>query len=234
MLHLFDSFDLIDLTHTIDKDIPTWDGERGFSEHIDASYEQGCCLKRYCMEAGIGTHMDAPQHFIKGALHVGQIKLEHLFVPAYVVDVSQKVKSDDDYNITVEDMRAFEKKYEPIQENTLVLAYTGWGARWPDMQKYRNADKEGNMHFPGFSVDAGQYLLEKKVVGIGIDTFSPDGSNYNFPLHTAFLGAGKYLIENVANLEKVPPVGAYIVALPLKIKGGTESPARIMALVPKK
>jgi len=233
MSNIFDSFEYIDLTHTLDKSVPTWYGEQGFHQSIDMDYDQGFCIKSYSMEAGIGTHMDSPQHFIKGALDIGTIKLQDLIVPAYVIDIRAKVKSNDDYKLTVDDITDFEKQYGQIQEKTLFLVFTGWSLRWPDVEKYRNPDKDGNMHFPGFSVDAGRYLLEKNVVGVGIDVFSVDGSNFNFPFHKIFLGAGKYVLENVANLDKMPPAGAYVIAFPLKIKNGTESPARVVGLVPK-
>ncbi len=116
----------------------------------------------------------------------------------------------------------------------LVVGYTGWSKFWNNPDKYRNADELNQLHIPGFSTQAAELLLKRNVVGIGIDTLSPDGGNTTFPVHHLMLKAGKYLIENLTNLEYMPATGAWVITLPLKIDGGTESPIRALGLVPNK
>jgi len=226
------NFDLVDLTHTLEENSPTWEGVSGFAAYIDVDYNDGARVMSYELFAGIGTHIDAPSHFIKDGETIDQIKLKKLFVKAFIIDVRKKVTYDDGYSVSVEDLKSFENKHGEIGENSLVIIYTGWSVRWPDSPAYRNPDADGKMHFPGISAKAVDYLLKKDVVGVGIDTLSPDGSDYEFPIHKKVLGAGKYIIENLTNLDKLPSTGAYIMVLPLKIARATEAPARVVGLIP--
>lgn len=120
----------------------------------------------------------------------------------------------------------YEKKYGKISQNCFVLIYTGWSQYWQQPEKYRN-----QLQFPSVSLDAAQLLLERKIVGLGIDTLSPDTPMSGYPVHQVILGAGLYLVENVANTHLLPPFGAYSLALPLSIRGGTEAPMRFVGLV---
>src|SRR5262249_52760821 len=113
-------------------------------------------------------------------------------------------------------------------------ANTGWHKRWDKPSEYRNSDNNGIMHFPGFAPSTIEFLLERNVSGIGIDTLSPDGSNLDFPVHHLLLGAGKFIIENLTNLDELSPIGGYIIALPPKIKDATEANLRVVALLPYK
>lgn len=226
------NFECIDLTHSLEENSPTWEGISGFKEYIDVDYDNDARAMSYEMFAGVGTHIDAPSHFIKDGDTIAEIKLRELIVKSCVIDIRHKVKYDDAYMLSVEDIKDFENKHGEIKENSVVIAYTGWSVRWPDSPAYRNPDADGKMHFPGFSVESADYLLKKAIAGIGIDTLSPDIS-HDFPVHKKILGAGKYIIENLANLDKMPPWGAYIFALPLKIKNATEAPARVVGLIPK-
>jgi len=230
----FSDFVFVDLTHQLDEGVPTWEGESGFRYNISMDYEDGARVIDYYMCAGIGTHIDAPAHFFKDKATVGDLKIEDFFVSAYVLDISNKVESKFDYMISIKDLQEFESRYGNIEQKGVFLAYTGWSNRWPDAKKYRNVDSQGKMRFPGFSPESADYLLNKNVVGIGIDTLSPDGANYEFPVHKKILGCNKYILENIANLGIMPPVGSYIVTLPLKIKNGTESPVRVIGFIPKK
>jgi kynurenine formamidase len=143
-------------------------------------------------------------------------------------------KASQDYAISLEDVRDYEKTYGTIAKGSLVIGYTGWDLFWSDPIKYRNTDTQGKMHFPSFSKEAAEILVERDVVGIAIDTLSPDCSEDFFPVHTLLLGSGKYIIENISGCSKIPPKGAYVIALPLKAEEGTEAPIRIIALVPIK
>jgi len=223
---------LIDLTHEIHPGIPTWGGACGFRSKITCDYKDQFRVMEYEMVAGCGTHLDAPAHIVEGADDVATLDLNRFYAPAVVIDVSIKVVQDSTYKVTEEDIKIFEQKFGKIPVDVFVLAYTGWAKRWSDPDKYRN-DVEGVMSFPTFSVSAVDYLLERNISGIGIDTLSPDGPSSGFSVHEKILGAGKVILENLTNLELVPNVGAWIIAFPMKIKGGTESPVRVVAAIPR-
>lgn len=226
-------FEAIDLTHTVDHTIPTWSGSCGFSHEVKMDYDQGVRVLSYKCHAGAGTHMDAPAHFFREGAVIADIPLDQLIVPACVLDLRSKM--DPNLLISPEDIIEYEKRWGLIETNALVLAYTGWEQYWGEPDRYRNLDSSGKMHFPGFHVDAAELLLKRGIAGIGIDTLSPDGANdkpgNKFPVHEAILGAGKYIIENAANLSKMPARGAYALALPLKISIGAEAPIRLVGLV---
>lgn len=233
MKRVLDKFLAVDLTHPLHEGIPTWSGGCGFRLEVKLDYPQGVRVQSLKSHAGIGTHIDAPSHFIEGGNNIGDIPLEHLIVPLLVLDISEKM--DPDLFIEPEDIEAFEQEHGPIPSGSAFFAYTGWGRYWKDGVRYRNPDPNGVMHFPGFSKQAAQLLVQRGVHGIGIDTLSPDGSNNGskalYPVHLEILGSGGYIIENVANLDQVPPKGAYLVALPPRATDATESAARAIALI---
>lgn len=224
------NFKLIELTHTVDPTAPTWDGSCGFCHTIRNEYaKEGCRTHEIRMQGGIGTHMDAPVHFIPSGMDIADIPLENLIVSACILDVSKK--ADEDYQISLDDIFDFEKQFGKITENSLVIAYTGWGRFWKDPIRYRNQKQDGRMHFPSFSENAAKLLVERNVSGIGIDTLSPDVQDASFPVHHLILGAGKYIIENLAHLERMPQAGSFVIALPLKIQEGSECAIRAVGLV---
>jgi kynurenine formamidase len=182
------------------------------------------------MDEHAGTHVDAPAHFKTGAPTVEQIAPEQLVGAAAVVDVTAAVP---DHQVTVDDLRGWEARHGALGAKHIVLIRTGWGARWSDPVKYLNQDAKGVMHFPGVSVEASRYLRERGVRCVGIDTLSTDpGPSQTFEQHKAFLGAGGYHIENLANLEQLPEAGAVVVVAPLPLARGSGAPARVLALVP--
>ncbi len=223
---------LVDLSHPLHEGVPTWSGGCGFRLEVKLDYPEGLRVQTVKSHAGVGTHIDAPSHFIPGGANVGEIPLEKLFVPACVLDLSEK--RDADLFVEPEDIETFEGRSGPIPKNAVVIARTGWEAFWETPERYRNPDGAGRMHFPGFSEKAALALLNKGIAGIGIDTLSPDGSNTDrFPVHLAILGAGKYILENLAHLDKIPPIGAYLICLPPRVRDSTESIVRAAALVPR-
>ena len=133
--------------------------------------------------------------------------------------------------MSLEDLAHYESVYGKIAPNSLVIAHTGWSRFWNQPERYRNVDGQGQMHFPAFSRKAAEFLLARDVAGIAIDTLSPDCLDHEFPVHQVMLGHGKYIIENVADCSKLPAHGAYCMALPLRVEGGTESPIRMVGLV---
>ncbi len=226
-------FEAIDLTHALDNEAPTWTGSCGFSHEVKMDYDQGVRVLSYKCHAGVGTHMDAPAHFIRNGATVSDIPLDQLIVPACVLDLSDKM--DPDLFVMPEDIFAYEKRWGEIEPNALVLAYTGWEKYWKQPDRYRNTDSSGKMHFPGFHFKTAEMLISRGIAGIGIDTLSPDGSNNKpenkFPVHEVILGAGKYIIENAAHLSKMPAKGAFALALPMKITVGAEAAIRLVGLV---
>ena len=180
-----------------------------------------------------GTHLDAPAHFPPGKTTVDQIPVKQLFGPAVVIDVRAESGKDADYQLGVARVEDWEKRHGRIPEGAIVLLRTGWALRWPDVQKYRNQDANGIMHFPGFSVEAAKLLIERKVSGLGCDTLSIDpGTSSDFAVHHVALGAGLYHLENLAGMSELPETGAFLIVAPIKLEGGSGGPARVFALLP--
>lgn len=228
---MFDDIDFIDLTHTITESMPTWSGGCGFNYDVKRDYDSGIRILKYHMHAAAGTHMDAPSHFFREGKNIADISLNELIVPCVVLDVSDK--RDENLWIEPSDIAKFEKEYGKIQKGSFVIGYTGWQDFWYSPEKYRNQKSDGNLYFPGFSKESAKMLLEREIMGIGIDTLSPDGSNPAHPVHHALLGEGKYIVENMMNLHLVPKIGAYIFILPSKIGIGAEASVRCIVATKK-
>lgn len=218
----------IDLTHSLSPEIPHWGSGCGFQHNVELDYAD--CntnvkfrVQKIEMHAGIGTHMDAPAHCIPGGTTIEEITLKQLITSCIVIDVSHN--AHEKYSVTCDDIHDFEKKYGTIFKDTFVIIHTGWERFWNQPEKYRN-----NLIFPSISIEAAQLLLERNIIGLGIDTLSPDRDEDGFPVHQLLLNAGKYIIENIANSNKIPPIGASIIALPIKIKDGTEAPIRLIGV----
>lgn len=228
-------YKIIDLTHTITPTIPLWPGSDSFSMKIRFDYDEvGCRAAAYSFVAGTGTHMDAPAHFIKGGRTVDQIPLKDLIAPLCIIDAQNNVGSDADYTLQVSDIIAWEARHGEIPATSVVVMNTGWNNRWPDLKAFLNEDGNGNKHFPGFSLAAAEFLLSRKVVGIGIDTFSLDaGIATTFPVHNLTLSKNIYFLECLANLDQVPASGAFICTMPPKVEHAPEIPVRVVAFVPQ-
>lgn len=223
-------FTLIELTHVLTSESPTWNGSCGFHLEIKKDYDQTFRVQQIKMHAGIGTHMDAPSHCNPDGRSIAEIPLEQFILPACVIDVSLKAGAD--YEISVEDIENHERKHGIIPQGSLVLGHTGWSRFWAYPSAYRNVDETGQMHFPAFSRQAAAYLLTRDIAALAIDTLSPDCLDRTFPVHQMILGAGKYIIENVADCAALPERGAYVIALPLRAHDATESPIRLIGIVP--
>lgn len=223
---------LVDLTHPLHDGMAYWPGGVPFKKTRLADYDQGYRAHRYEMGENTGTHVDAPCHFIPNQRCLDGIHLGELYVPAVVIDVSAQVKEDVDYQVSEGDLDAFEVAHGPIPRGALVLVRTGWGARFQDPLAYVNQDDEGVMHFPGVGPDAARKLLAREVVGVGIDTLSIDhGASVDFAAHRILLTAGKYQLENLANLDRLPARGATVLVGVLPVVGGTQAQARVIAFV---
>ena len=181
-----------------------------------------------------GTHIDAPAHFAKGRWRVDEIPLSRLIAPGVMVDVSHKAEGHPDYLIYEQDFLEWEKIHGKIPEGVIVLVRTGWERFWPDKRKYLGSDKPGDtahLHFPGFGADAARFLSQKrKVAAVGLDTASLDfGQSTTFPAHQIFGEANVSGLENLQSLAELPAKGFRIIALPMKIGGGSGAPLRIVA-----
>ncbi len=184
-----------------------------------------------------GTHIDAPIHFAQGARSTDRIPLEQLIAPAVVIDVSQQSARDPDYRATAQDVLQFETRHGRIEPGTIVLLRTGWSKRWPHRQQYFGDDTPGrttHLHFPGFGADAARLLVEQRRVAVlGIDAASIDyGPSTDFIVHRIAMAANIPALENLTNLDLLPARGATVIALPMKIQGGSGGPLRAVALVP--
>ena len=222
------NYRMIDLTQPLSPDSPTWGGSCGFCLEIKKDYDKIFRVQQIKMHAGVGTHMDAPSHRFADGISIEAIQIENCIVQASVIDVSHKAHQD--YEISLTDIEEYEQAYGPIVKTSLVIGFTGWSRFWTEPTRYRNQDDSGQMHFPAFSKQAAKYLLDKDVAGIAIDTLSPDCLNLDYPVHALFLGADKYIIENVGDCSKLPVAGSYVIALPLRACGCTECPIRMVGL----
>jgi kynurenine formamidase len=185
-----------------------------------------------------GTHLDAPVHWVtaKDGEDVSQIRPQRLIAPAAVIDVSARVAADPDFLLEVDDVRLWEATHGPLPEGGWLLLRTGWDARSGNQEAFLNADETGP-HTPGISVEAAKWLAEEApVIGVGVETVGTDaGAAHSFdppfPCHTFVLGAGKYGLTQLQNLNELPPTGAVLITAPLPIVGGSGSPTRVLALV---
>lgn len=184
-----------------------------------------------------GTHLDAPIHFFEGGQTTEQIPLERLIAPAVVIDVTARAAADRDYRATSDDVLAFEKTHGRIETGTIVLLRTGWSRHWPNAKAYLGDDTPGDaskLSFPSFGADAARLLVEERgVAAIGVDTASIDyGRSTDFQVHRIAAAKNVPGLENLAQLDRLPPRGALVIALPMKIEGGSGGPLRAVALVP--
>ncbi len=186
-----------------------------------------------------GTHLDAPVHFHESGIPADRIPLDRLVANAVVIDITAQAGRDPDYRLTVADLEAFERRHGRIAAGTIVLLRAGWSARWGDRKAYFGDDTPGDaskLHFPGYGADAARWLVEgRRVSALGIDTPSVDyGPSQDYPVHRIGAPAGVPNFENLTNLDRLPPTGAVVIALPMKIEGGSGGPLRAIALVPKR
>ena len=234
----------IDLTHDFAPDTIYWPTADGFQHRVDFKgiTKQGYFYVSYSYQASEhgGTHLDAPIHFAAGRRTVEQIPLEQLIGPAAVVDVSTKARADRDYRVTTEDFKAWEARHGDLPAGAIVLLNTGYHRFWPDRVKYMGTDERGpdavaKLHFPGLHPDAASWLVSEREVGaVGLDTPSIDyGQSTHFESHQILFKAAIPAFENVANLGDLPATGAWVIALPMKIRNGSGGPLRIVAWLPK-
>ncbi|GAB4440961.1 MAG: cyclase family protein [Chloroflexi bacterium OHK40] len=222
-----------DLTHVVGPGFPLFPGAAPFTVTQVVSFEEngyyGSVLSYW---EHTGTHMDAPVHFAPDGLFVDQLAVENLVVPAAVINITEKARQNPDAEVTPDDIRAWERRYGRLPDNAAVLMASGWGARAGSVEAYRNADSSGTMHFPGFGKDAIDFLLtERRIAGIGVDTLSLDpGNSTTFAVHYTLLPTNRWGLENIANLESIPPSGATLFVGAPRVAAGSGGLTRLMAV----
>ncbi len=233
----------VDLTHSFGKSTIYWPTDtQGFrlEEQAYGTSEGGWFYSAYSFSSAEhgGTHLDAPIHFAEGGWTSDQVPLSSLIGPGAVVDVTDRVHPD--YLVSVADLEAWESEHGRLPDGSILLLHTGWGSRWSDRPAYLGTDATGpeavaQLHFPGLDPAAAQWLVDRRAVAaVGIDTPSIDyGQSSDFRSHVILYAQNLPGFENVANLERLPATGAYVVALPMKIEGGSGGPLRIVAFVPE-
>jgi kynurenine formamidase len=237
----------VDLTHAFEPGIPHWPGFPDEQRELLFWYDDqppgpgtlgtGFYAQRFSHVGQWGTHVDPPAHFIKGLRTLDQIEVKEMFMPLVVIDVHKKVAKNPDYTITMEDVRAWEKKHGRIPEGAFVAMRTDWSKRWPDMAAMQNKDANGIAHYPGWSMEVLKYLYEtRKITASGHEPTDTDPgiatSQDDYSLEAYILSTNHYQIELLTNLDQVPEAGALVVVAFPKPKDGSGFPARVFAILP--
>jgi kynurenine formamidase len=235
--------DVVDLTYAFDEHTLYWPNSPSAFELKRQAYGMTpggyfYASNTFCAPEHGGTHLDAPIHFAEHGRTIDQLPPRQLIGPAVVIDVTKQSAADHDYRLTVDDIKAWEARNGTIPSGAIAILRTGWGQYYGNRKAYFGDDTPGatdKLHFPSFSAEAAKMLVEQRHVGaIGLDTPSIDyGPSKDFIVHQIAMGAQVPGFENLANLERLPETGAWIVALPMKIAGGSGGPLRAVALLPR-
>jgi kynurenine formamidase len=236
--------ELVDLSHSYDDQTIYWPTSDRFrlekvADGVTAGGYYYAANNVFTSEHG-GTHMDAPVHFARGRQTADEVPLNRLVGAAVVIDLTQQSNGNADYQVTVEDLRGWEKQNGTIPSDAIVLLRTGFSQRWPDAAKYLGTAERGDaavakLHFPGLHPDAAKWIVANRPIkAIGIDTASIDyGQSKLFESHRILYEQNIPAFENMTALERLPVKGAYVIALPMKIKGGSGAPLRAIAILPR-
>lgn len=233
----------VELSHPLTNDSPYWSGiPEGAVELGRTVYDWGqpmldCLIQSFKFPGQFGTHIDFPGHFVKDAPLSEQFGVKDMVFPLCVVDLTAKVAGDPCYVVTVDDIKAYEAQYGPIPDGAFVALYTGWSARWPDMDALSGIAEDGSENFPGWSMEALRYIYEERnAAANGHETLDTDASAVaaaagDLACERYVLTKGKLQIEVLCNLDKVPAAGAVLVAACPNIVGATGLPVRVWAIV---
>ncbi len=229
---------IVDLSHALNDKAPYWpaDNYRPFKLVTIATLEKdGVLSKAFSSPEHCGTHLDAPNHFESNQPAVDKIPPAQFFAPAVMIDVSAYAAKDPDFACQAKHVEAWEQRHGRIPDGAIILLNTGWAKFWDNPARFKNQDVRGRLHFPGYAEDAAKLLIhQRQAKGLGIDTLSIDpGVSRKFETHHVVNSARRYGLENVANLDKLPPRGFYVMVAPMKIENGTGGPTRIFAILPR-
>ena len=222
---------LEDLTHEFTAGFPVFSFEPPRRRTLVTIPTGGFYAQEWTFGEHSGTHMDAPGHFVTGGRFSPEITLEELLVPIAVVDISSRAASDPDAFVTVDDLRRYERRHGRIPEGALVAMNSGWASKIDDPLEFKGGDAFPNYHFPGWGLEAAMWLAERRdVAAIGVDTLSLDpGDSLTFPVHVNFLATDRYGLENIANLDRIPPRGAVAYVGLIPWEEGSGGPCRVIA-----
>jgi kynurenine formamidase len=236
--------DFVDLTHAFDSDIPHWPGFPPSERVVLYSHEEdegtlgtGFFAEQFTHVGQWGTHVDAPIHFAPGGRTLDEIPVSEMFLPLVLIDVHTQVAANPDYTITLNDVHQWEMKYGSIPNGAFVVMRSDWSNRWPDQDAMRNLDEEGTAHYPGWSREVLEFLInQRRITAIGHETLDTDPgiatSQNDYSLETYLLSNDRYQIELLNNLDQLPEFGAVAVVAFPKPKAGSGFPARVFAIVP--
>lgn len=221
----------VDLTHVFRAGSPVYTFDNPTRETLVTIPANGFYAQQWTFAEHSGTHMDVPGHFVEGARLAPEMRPDELLVPITVVDISERVTDNPDAVVTPDDLVRFEHRHGRIPRHALVSMYSGWESRVGNQDEYRNAGPDGLFHFPGFSIDAVEWLLANRdIAGIGVDTLSLDnGPSTTFDVHHRLLGADRYGVENLRNLAQIPPRGASAFVGLVPLEAGSGGPCRVIA-----
>jgi kynurenine formamidase len=220
-----------DLTHVFRAGFPMYAGDAPRRRTILTIPANRFYVQAWSFGEHSGTHLDAPGHFTLGARLGPELDPADLFAPVAVIDIADRAAADPDAMVEPRDLRAFERRHGRIPSRAIVAMYSGWERRAHDADAYRNQGADGRFHFPGFGVDAVEWLLGRRdITAIGVDTLSLDiGVSATFAVHGRLLGADRYGLENLANLQRIPPNGAEVVVGLVPWEQGSGGPCRVLA-----
>ncbi|MDQ3763919.1 MAG: cyclase family protein [Actinomycetota bacterium] len=220
-----------DLTHIFRVDFPVYAGDQPARRTVGTIEETGFYVQAWSFAEHIGTHLDAPGHVAPGGRLVPELDPEEMFAPIAVVDISRRAEHDPDAMVEVRDLRDYERRHGRIPDRAAVYMYSGWDRRVNDPAAYRNPGPDGRLHFPGFGLEAVEWLLEqRRILAIGVDTLSLDiGASTTVPVHKRLLGADRYGLENLTNLGQIPPSGAEAIVGVVPWEEGSGGPCRVLA-----
>jgi kynurenine formamidase len=237
------AYEIVDLTHALNEQTIFWPTSPTTFKLDRLAYGPTpggyfYSANAFSMPEHGGTHLDAPIHFAEGAHTTDAIPLDRLVAPAVVIDVTQRAGADPDYRLSAADVEAWEGEHGRIPHGAMVLLRTGWSQRWPDRKSYLGDDTPGDasrLRFPSYGEDAARVLVEqRRVVALGADVASIDyGRSTDFLVHRVAAAANVPGLENLTALERLPATGATVIALLIKIEGGSGGPVRVIALVPR-
>ena len=223
---------LADLTHELTTSFPAFvPGEEARRRTVVTIEDDGYYMQEWTIIEHIGTHVDAPGHFAPGGRLAPELRPEELVAEAVVIDIAGRAARDPDTVVTVDDLRAFERRHGRIRRNAAVLMHSGWAAKVGDPAAYRNPDSAGTLHFPGFGPEAAEWLVRRRGVrAVGVDTLSIDpGNSTTFDAHLIVAGADRYGLENLNNLDEIPRRGTTIVVGLIPYEEGSGGQARVLA-----
>lgn len=226
--------DVFDLTHTFSASLPVYPSYKPVQIRPRFSVgRDGFAANEVTFDEHTGTHVDAPSHFVAGAASGDRIPAAQLIAPLAVIAIADRAARNPDTLVSVDDLLQWERQHGRLPAGALVAMDAGWDARAGSTERFLNRDAKGVMHTPGFSEPAARFLVEQRdIAGVGVDTLSLDaGAAQTFVAHIAILGAGKYGVELMANLSRVPAAGATAFIGAMKHEGATGGPARVIALV---